>query len=148
VLAGESVQVGLSDDQTLSGEVLRRDDRLDVGLVRVSGANVSPLPLGDVGEVAAADRVMIVGGPVGLDFSVQEGSLSSLQRSANGVANLQVDAKVCAGNSGGPVIDGQGRVVGIVAMKVTGRTSRTSASRSRSTTSTATQWPSFSRLLR
>jgi hypothetical protein len=119
--AGDTIRVGLSDERSFAGEIIRRDESIDLGLVRVVGANVSPLPLGDVGEVAVGDRVTIVGSPVGLDFSVQEGSLSSLQRSANGVAYLQLDAKVSPGNSGGPVIDPQGRVVGIVSMKVTGQ---------------------------
>jgi serine protease Do len=117
---GESPQVGLSDDRKLEGQVVRSDTTIDLGLVRVVGANVEPLPLGDVGDVAVGDRVVIVGSPVGLDFTVQEGSISSLQRSAHGVALLQLDAKVSPGNSGGPVIDPQGRVVGIVSMKVLG----------------------------
>jgi serine protease Do len=116
----ESIQVGLSDDRKLIGQVVRRDESLDLGLVRVTGASVVPMPLGDVADLAAGDRVMIVGSPVGLDFTVQEGSIASLQRSANGVAYLQLDAKVSPGNSGGPVIDSGGRVVGIVSMKVSG----------------------------
>jgi len=116
----DSIQVGLSDDRKLIGEVVRRDGSLDLGLVRVTGANVEPMPLGDVGDLAAGDRVLIVGSPVGLDFTVQEGSIASLQRSANGVAYLQLDAKVSPGNSGGPVVDSEGRVVGIVSMKVSG----------------------------
>ena len=117
---GESMQVGLSDDRKLVGVVVRSDTTVDLGLVRVAGANVEQLPLGDVGDLAVGDRVVIVGSPVGLDFTVQEGSISSLQRSAGGVAYLQLDAKVSPGNSGGPVIDPQGRVVGIVSMKVAG----------------------------
>jgi serine protease Do len=118
--AGEVIQVGLSNDRKLIGQVVRRDDDLDLGLVRVIGASVEPMPLGDIGDLAAGDRVMIVGSPVGLDFTVQEGSIASLQRAANGVAYLQLDAKISPGNSGGPVIDSQGRVVGIVSMKVSG----------------------------
>jgi len=116
----DAIQVGLSDDRKLIGQVMRREESLDLGLVRVSGASVEPMPLGDVGDLAAGDRVMIVGSPVGLDFTVQEGSIASLQRSANGVAYLQLDAKVSPGNSGGPVVDSEGRVVGIVSMKVSG----------------------------
>jgi serine protease Do len=119
--AGETIKVGLSNETSFSGEVLRRDDSIDVGLVRVAGANGAAMPLGDVGDAAVGDRVMIVGSPVGLDFTVQEGSLSSLQRSGGGVAYLQLDAKVSPGNSGGPVIDARGRVVGIVSLKVTGQ---------------------------
>jgi serine protease Do len=118
--AAESIEVGLSDDRKYWGQVVRRDDGIDLGLVRVSGASVQPMPLGDVGDIAVGDRVVIVGSPVGLDFTVQEGSISNLQRSANGVAYLQLDAKVSPGNSGGPVIDSEGRVVGIVSMKVSG----------------------------
>jgi S1-C subfamily serine protease len=119
--AGEdSIQVGLSDDRMLVGRVVRRDESLDLGLVRVAGASVAPMPLGDVADLAAGDRVTIVGSPVGLDFTVQEGSISSLQRSANGIAYLQLDAKVSPGNSGGPVVDAGGRAVGIVSMKVSG----------------------------
>jgi len=117
---GEQLQVSTSDGRALAGEVLRRDHAMDLALVRVAGAGAAPLPLGDVGEAGVGDRVTIVGSPVGLDFTVQEGSLSSLQRSAGGTAYLQLDAKVSPGNSGGPVIDGQGRVIGIVSMKVTG----------------------------
>ncbi|HSD67866.1 MAG TPA: S1C family serine protease, partial [Vicinamibacteria bacterium] len=116
----ESIQVGLSNERTLIGQVVRRDDDVDLGLVRVAGAKAEPMPLGDVADLAAGDRVVIVGSPVGLDFTVQEGSIASLQRSANGVAYLQLDAKVSPGNSGGPVVDAQGRVVGIVSMKVSG----------------------------
>jgi S1-C subfamily serine protease len=117
---GESLQVGLSDDRTLTGLVERANDDLDLALVHVSGADARALPLGDVGDVAVGDRVMIVGSPVGLDFTVQEGSISSLQRAAFGVAYLQLDAKISPGNSGGPVVDSQGRVVGIVSMKLVG----------------------------
>jgi hypothetical protein len=117
---GASVQVGLSDDRKLVGVVVRLDPTLDLGLVRVTGANAQPMPLGDVGELAAGDRVTIVGSPVGLDFTVQEGSIASLRRSAKGLAYLQLDAKLSPGNSGGPVVDSAGRVVGMVSMKVSG----------------------------
>jgi S1-C subfamily serine protease len=122
VLCGDAdrIQVSLSDDRKLVGVTVRRDERLDIGLVRVVGANASPMPLGDVADLAAGDRVTIVGSPVGLDFTVQEGNIANLRRAANGVAYLQLDAKVSPGNSGGPVVDASGRVVGIVAMKVSG----------------------------
>jgi hypothetical protein len=117
---GESLQVGLADDRTLAGRVEGANEDLDLALVRVAGANARALRLGDVADLAVGDRVTIVGSPVGLDFTVQEGSISSLQRAAFGVAYLQLDAKISPGNSGGPVVDSQGRVVGIVSMKLVG----------------------------
>ena len=119
--ADESIQVGLSDDRKLVGEAVKSDTNIDLGLVRVVGANARPLPLGDVADLAVGDKVMIIGSPVGLDFTVHEGSVSSLQRSAYGVAFVQLDAKISPGNSGGPVIDNHGRVVAVVSMKLAGR---------------------------
>ncbi len=117
---GETIQVGLSDERKFTGQVIHRDDVFDLAVVRAEGASVPPMPLGDIGDAAVGDRVMIVGSPVGLDFTVQEGSISSLQRSANKMAYFQLDAKVSPGNSGGPVVDSQGRVLGVVSMKVSG----------------------------
>jgi len=116
----EAMEVTLSDDRKFVGQVVRSDKNVDLGLVRVKGAKATPLPLGDVANLAAGDKVMIIGSPVGLDFTVQEGSISSLQRVAFGVALLQLDAKISPGNSGGPVIDAQGNVVGVVVMKLAG----------------------------
>ncbi len=116
----DSIQVKLADDRVLRGTVEQRSDRIDLGLVRVSGAAGRALPLGDVGELEVADKVMVVGSPVGLEFTVHEGNVSSLRRTADGIAYVQLDIKVSPGNSGGPVIDSRGRVVGVVSMKLTG----------------------------
>jgi S1-C subfamily serine protease len=116
----ENVQVVTSDERKFVGQVLRANETVDLGLVRVIGAEATPLPMGDVADLAVGDKVMIIGSPVGLEFTVHEGSVSSLQRSAYGVAYVQLDAKVNPGNSGGPVIDGEGRVVGVVSLKVAG----------------------------
>jgi serine protease Do len=117
---GENIQVVLSDEAKFVGTPVRSDEQLDLALVRVVGGQGPPLRLGDVGDLAVGDKVMIIGSPVGLEFTVHEGSVSSLQRSAYGVAFVQLDAKVNPGNSGGPVIDGQGRVVAVVSLKVAG----------------------------
>jgi S1-C subfamily serine protease len=117
---GEAIEVTLSNERKLIGQVVRSDEDVDLGLVRVTGAGATPLPLGDVADLAVGDKVMIIGSPVGLDFTVQEGSISSLQRSAFGVALVQLDAKISPGNSGGPVIDTRGNVVGVVVMKLAG----------------------------
>jgi S1-C subfamily serine protease len=114
----EPIQVILSDDRKLSGVAERSDSLIDLGLVRVRGANERALPLGDVSTLAPGEKVTIIGSPVGLEFTVHEGSVSSLQRATRGVAYIQLDAKINPGNSGGPVIDSRGRVVGIVTLKV------------------------------
>ena len=116
--AHDPIQVVLSDDRKLTGIAEQSNELVDVGLVRVPGAHETPLPLGDVASLAPGDKVTIIGSPMGLGFTVHEGSVSSLQRTTRGVAYIQLDAKINPGNSGGPVVDRQGRVVGIVTLKL------------------------------
>lgn len=114
------IQVVMADGRKFVGLVVRSDEGVDLGLVRAVGAKAVPLPLGDIADVEVGDKVMIIGSPIGLEFTVHEGNVSSLQRSAFGVAYVQLDAKINPGNSGGPVIDAQGRVVGVVSLKARG----------------------------
>ncbi len=114
---GGGLSVALKDGRTLPGAPLRRDDALDLALVRVPGANAAPLPLGDVGALAQGDRVLAAGSPVGLEFSISEGLVSNLDQALFGVAYVQTDAKINPGNSGGPLLDARGRVVAIVSLK-------------------------------
>lgn len=114
---GEKIQAVLSDGQRLAGETVRSNQAVDLALIRVPGARGKPLPLGDVGDLALGDRIMMIGSPMGLEFTVHEGLVSHLGRVVNGVAYIQLDAKVNPGNSGGPIIDEQGRVVGVITLK-------------------------------
>jgi serine protease Do len=114
---GETIQAVLSDGRRLAGETVRSNAAVDLALVRVAGARALPLPLGDVGDLALGDRVMMIGSPMGLEFTVHEGLVSHLGRVAHGMAYIQLDAKINPGNSGGPIIDEHGRVVGVVTLK-------------------------------
>ena len=114
---GEKIQAVLSDGQRLTGETVRSNQAVDLALVRLPGARGKPLPLGDVGDLALGDRIMMIGSPMGLEFTVHEGLVSHLGRVVNGVTFIQLDAKVNPGNSGGPIIDEQGRVVGVITLK-------------------------------
>jgi hypothetical protein len=123
VVCGEKVgvQITTGDGRSLLGRVIASDDWLDWAVVRVPGAGIAqPLLLGDPTTLAAADPVLIIGAPKGLAGTVHEGKVSYVGRNLQGVAYLQVNADVNPGNSGGPLLDGQGRVVGIVSLKITG----------------------------
>lgn len=115
----ENPEVVLGDGTVLQGAVERRDDWLDVALIRVRKGVAPPLALGDASELRAGARVLTVGSPLGLEFSVTQGILSHPERVVLGTVFLQVDAAVSPGSSGGPLTDGRGRAIGIVAMKVT-----------------------------
>lgn len=114
---GEGVQVTLSDGRELRADLVRADEELDLALLRTAGPGLRPLPLGDAGSLAVGDRVVMVGSPVGLEFTLHEGTVSNLSRSLLGVAYVQIDARINPGNSGGPLLDAKGRVVGVVSMK-------------------------------
>lgn len=116
----EPVAIVFSDGRELEGQVADRDTRLDIALVRVPSAAAEPLPLGDATGLRTGDRVVFVGTPQGMDFTVHEGIVSHTARHVLGVAYLQIDANVNPGNSGGPVLDTTGHVVGIVTAKVNG----------------------------
>jgi serine protease Do len=118
VLCGgnEALQVTMRDGRKLAGQVVRRDDWLDVALVRVPGADSAALPLGDATLVGPGDRVLAIGNPRQLDFSVTQGIISHGERSMLGLGYLQFDANVNPGNSGGPLLDPEGHAIGIVSM--------------------------------
>lgn len=98
-LRGFVTELLREEPELLSVEVLRR--------ARLRGYNGGK----------SADHVMMIGSPMGLEFTVHEGSGSHMGRVVQGVACIQLDAKINPGNSGGPIIDGLGRVVGVVTLK-------------------------------
>jgi S1-C subfamily serine protease len=118
--AGGGIQVALRDGRRLAGVAEVRDDWLDLALVRVPGGNVRPLLLGDATSVAPGDACLLIGNPIGMEFTVTEAIISHNRRSVFGIAYLQFDANVNPGNSGGPLLASDGRVIGIVSMAVAG----------------------------
>ena len=116
----EALSVDTSRGASLSGFAVERDDALDIATVRVPGLAAPALPLADAAALAPGDRVMAVGNPMGLEFTVSEGIVSSTSQILLGVSYIQTDVKINPGNSGGPLVDDQGRAVGVVSMKVMG----------------------------
>lgn len=92
------------------------DRNLDLALVKIDAKNLSPLPLGDSEKLKIGQPIVALGHPRGLEYSVVAGVLSG-KRDVDGMAMLQVAIPIEQGNSGGPILDMQGRVAGIVTMK-------------------------------
>lgn len=97
-------------------EVEKRDDGIGLTLVSVPDSKVEPLQLGDVLTAKSGDRLYF---PVPTDGPpiLQEGTLGATTRQLQGVAYLALDAHPPSGSDGGPVLDSQGRVVGLVAIQ-------------------------------
>jgi serine protease Do len=115
--AGETLEVHTSDGRQGTGRPIHAKEDLDLALVQVEGLSGIPLPLGDAGSLRVGDRVVVVGAPRGMEFSVTQGGISNMDRVMLGIAYLQTDAAVNPGNSGGPMLDDRGRVVGVVSLK-------------------------------
>jgi putative serine protease PepD len=122
---GAPLEVAFHDGRSVEGEVVGTARGYDLAVVRVSGVrDLEPLPLGDSESVAVGDPVVAVGAPFGLAGTVTYGIVSATHRpvtAAGGpdgggtsyVDALQTDAAMNPGNSGGPLLDSRGRVVGI-----------------------------------
>ncbi len=115
------VTVVLANGKQLEGTVVGRDGSYDLAVVKVEGAGLTPLPLGPSADVVVGDQVIAVGAPLGLDSTVTTGIVSALNRPVTpGEADdqsfinaIQTDAAINPGNSGGPLLDMQGRVIGV-----------------------------------
>ncbi|NLE23249.1 MAG: PDZ domain-containing protein [Actinobacteria bacterium] len=112
---------GGSESQRVPGQLVGVDVGSDVAVVKVDPDKVdlSPLPLGDSDKVRVGEPVVAIGNPLGYDFSITSGIVSATGRSLeapNGQTipnGIQTDAAINQGNSGGPLIDANGRVIGI-----------------------------------
>jgi S1-C subfamily serine protease len=117
----DKVTVTLKDGRSLEGKVQGVDAVTDLAVVKISGAKNLPIaPLGDSDLVKVGDWAIAVGNPFGLDNTVTLGIISTLKRSSSTVGMtdkrldfIQTDAAINPGNSGGPLLDAQGRVIGI-----------------------------------
>jgi serine protease Do len=111
------VEVHFKDGRTLVSKDIKTDSKTDLAIVRVEAQ--APLPyleLGDSDAMEIGDRVLAVGAPFGLDGSVTAGIISAKGRSLHMNMYedfLQTDAAINPGNSGGPLVNLEGRVIGI-----------------------------------
>ena len=117
VVGGErAVVVTLADGRQLPGRVLGRDPTVDIAVVQASGTGLPSAPLGDSDQLEVGQVAIAIGNPVGLERTVTSGIVSAINRSPRGFelgGLIQTDAAINPGNSGGPLLDSQGRVIGI-----------------------------------
>lgn len=117
VQAADEVQVRLQDDRIFTAQVVGRDPKLDLALLRLDGASDLPaVTLGSSRSLRVGEQVLAVGNPFGLGHTVTMGIVSAKARSigAGPYDNfIQTDASINPGNSGGPLFNLRGEVVGI-----------------------------------
>jgi len=133
VLGASSVKVTFKDGASYNAKVLGTDKATDVGVLQVEGAPASalhPLPLGSLSSVHVGDPVVAIGNPLNEQSTITAGIVSAKQRTIQSLEPgqqiynaIQTDAAINHGNSGGPLIDRFGRVIGITSQILTGNES-------------------------
>ncbi len=114
----ESVKVKLSDRREFTAKVVGSDAQYDVALLKIDGKNLPTVRVGDSNTLKPGQWVVAIGSPFGLDHSVTAGIVSATGRSnpyadQRYVPFIQTDVAINQGNSGGPLLNTRGEVVGI-----------------------------------
>ncbi|HEY5323331.1 MAG TPA: Do family serine endopeptidase [Caldimonas sp.] len=116
VREAKDVTVKLSDRREFTAKVLGLDTSTDIAVLRIDAKDLPVVRLGDPKGLEVGDPVLAIGAPYGLEQTATQGIVSAKGRSLPGdavVPFIQTDAAVNPGNSGGPLFDGSGSVVGI-----------------------------------
>jgi S1-C subfamily serine protease len=126
----QSVQVSFSNSETMKARIVGKDPLTDIALLKVAASSraLQPLELGNSDTVHVGDQVAAIGNPFGYDRSLTVGIVSALQRSLTAPAGspidhvIQTDAPLNQGNSGGPLLNTRGQVIGVSSAISTGNT--------------------------
>jgi serine protease Do len=114
------IRVTMSNRHIYSAKLVGTDSLTDLAVIKIEGSNFPSVPLGDSAKLQPGQTVLAFGNPLGMQFSVTRGIVSALNR-PNPYAEdrrkpgqfIQTDAAINQGNSGGPLVDSRGEVVGI-----------------------------------
>lgn len=111
------IRVQLADRREFDVVEVHASDRaLDLALLRIKADRLSPLPLGDSDQIKQGQAIVVLGNPFGLNHSIVSGVVSG-QREIEGRPMIQLAIPIERGNSGGPLLDLDGRVQGVVTLK-------------------------------
>jgi S1-C subfamily serine protease len=126
-----SIEVTFSNNASIDARLVGSDPSTDIAVLKVemTASALTPLPLGDSDAVEVGDSVVAIGNPFGLSRTATAGIVSALQRQITAPSQyaidhvIQTDAPINHGNSGGPLINARGEVIGVNAQIETGGTS-------------------------
>ena len=115
------IEVELNNGDIYPASIVGRNSEYDLAVISIKKGNLPEIPIGDSSSIAIGDAVVAFGSPLGLSGTVTSGIVSALNRPVTtGSSNaesfmdaIQTDAAINPGNSGGPLVDSQGRAIGV-----------------------------------
>jgi putative serine protease PepD len=128
VSGARQVRVSFSNGSSMKATIVGTDPSSDLAVLKIDASSraLTPLPLGDSDQISVGDSVVAIGNPFGLDRTVTAGIVSAIQRAItapNGYTIdhvIQTDAAINHGNSGGPLLNSRGQVIGVNSQIETG----------------------------
>lgn len=121
VEAGSRIEVAFTDGSTMNADIVGRDPSVDLAVLKVDGSGLAFIELGDSEAAQVGDEVVAIGNALALEggLTVTRGIISGKDRTVEAfsgptlIGMIQTDAAINFGNSGGPLIDAQGQVIGV-----------------------------------
>lgn len=112
-------------DQTYEAKIVGTDSQTDLAIIKIEATGLTAAELGDSNSVKVGEFAMAIGNPLGLDSSVTCGIISAINREVtdedgNKYIAIQTDAAINSGNSGGALVNSEGKVIGINTLKLSG----------------------------
>ncbi|MEK6827504.1 MAG: trypsin-like peptidase domain-containing protein [Nanoarchaeota archaeon] len=121
VIEGATAAVAITyDGQQHRISKVGENSLMDIALLKMDSSNYNPLELGNSDNVVQSERVIAIGNAEGTGFSVTQGSVSNIHKAGENGLNIyiQIDAALNPGNSGGPLVDANGKVIGMNTFKI------------------------------